>query len=729
MGLYDPNAQIDLLTGMPIAQPMMPGALAATVAASAPSAGAVAGLDPNQAETAAVGIPPTAAYQQSAAGMDTDTAPPLPPAAQAMAAGTFSAPPGSQGAPTVPSQVPVPPAPPAPTEAPPAVPPVPAPTAGLPSGPLPGPVAAPSGPPPQSGIYAPDRGGAPANVPSMMDVAAAAPASPATSPDANPPTTPAAPSLLAAINAQEGVGPALGQDGKPIPGGATDGVMPGTFEQYAKPGESFSSGADRAAVKGRILDDLSQRFNNDPARVAVGFFSGPGNVSPAGSPTPWIHDTHDANGKTVSSYVADVTKRLGGQPSTFIGTSQAAPDAAPNAAPNAATQDTLDHQAGLNDQTPSSMQATLQMLRDVGIDPTQLGRGISGRPGDRLLSLASGLLQGPTFGKGLGKGIENMQNLDMQRSQHAMQALGTVDSIQRNQAMMQMYGLRSGVAQQNADTRSEVANRDKPIGQPRMTPQGMVQTYQKLDGTSYDAPLQGLTTAQQQAWNSAHRTDLANDPAHQAAIATAKVTGADSAKDAQDDLEQLQNTRAADTQALAETQQAKALITQNPSMMGPTLINRGTRALAEMGIAGDPNTLQAIQKMTSENRNTYLAGLTGGHVGGIRSNQELKNLSQAVADVGTSPQAAQWIIGLQQRQIEQKMAWRDEVAGKAPDDPSLVGRGYLSAKDAFAKQWLNAHPVEQYAGLQGNLTPTASAPASGGGGGKVITYDAQGNPQ
>ena len=91
-------------------------------------------------------------------------------------------------------------------------------------------------------------------------------------------------------------------------------VTPGTFAQYAKPGEDINNPKDNEAVGRRIIDDLSKKFNGDPARIAVGYFSGAGNVAPAGSATPWINDTSDKNGKTVSSYVADVTGRMSGSP-------------------------------------------------------------------------------------------------------------------------------------------------------------------------------------------------------------------------------------------------------------------------------------------------------------------------------------------------------------------------------------------------------------------------------
>src|SRR6185437_14385013 len=83
-------------------------------------------------------------------------------------------------------------------------------------------------------------------------------------------------------------------------------IQPATFAQYAKPGEVITNPTDNAAVGKRIIDDLSQKYGNDPARVAVAYFSGPGNVAPPDSPTPWIEDKKDGNGVLTSAYVAGV---------------------------------------------------------------------------------------------------------------------------------------------------------------------------------------------------------------------------------------------------------------------------------------------------------------------------------------------------------------------------------------------------------------------------------------
>lgn len=91
-------------------------------------------------------------------------------------------------------------------------------------------------------------------------------------------------------------------------------IMPATFKQHALPGENIDTPADNETVGHRIIDDLSSRpnVNGDPARIAVGYFSGPQNVSPAGSAQPWIKDTKDGNGTSTSSYVAGVLAKLQG---------------------------------------------------------------------------------------------------------------------------------------------------------------------------------------------------------------------------------------------------------------------------------------------------------------------------------------------------------------------------------------------------------------------------------
>ncbi len=86
-------------------------------------------------------------------------------------------------------------------------------------------------------------------------------------------------------------------------------IIPDTFRQYAQPGEDINNPTDNLAVHKRMMADYYKRYNGDVARMAVAYFSGPGNVSPPGSPTPWIHNRSDGN-KSVAGYVNDVVGRL-----------------------------------------------------------------------------------------------------------------------------------------------------------------------------------------------------------------------------------------------------------------------------------------------------------------------------------------------------------------------------------------------------------------------------------
>ncbi len=88
-------------------------------------------------------------------------------------------------------------------------------------------------------------------------------------------------------------------------------ITPGTFATFAHPGERLDNPEDNKAVGRRILDYYRQKYNGDAARVATAYFSGEGNVAPAGSPTPWIQNRHDGQGTYVSQYVNGILHRLG----------------------------------------------------------------------------------------------------------------------------------------------------------------------------------------------------------------------------------------------------------------------------------------------------------------------------------------------------------------------------------------------------------------------------------
>lgn len=168
----------------------------------------------------------------------------------------------------------------------------------------------------------------------------------------------------------------LGQESNDNPDAptSTDGAVgmgqiePATFAQYAKPGEDINNPDDNLAVHNRIIADLSNKANGDPARIAVGYFSGPGNIAPPDSPTPWKSDRKDGNGKQVSSYVSDVMKRM--SPVQNANASVPADEESPSPQPTGITalsDDDLDAQIAKlqGKNTPSLLDSAIQPIENI----------------------------------------------------------------------------------------------------------------------------------------------------------------------------------------------------------------------------------------------------------------------------------------------------------------------------------------------------------------------------
>lgn len=141
----------------------------------------------------------------------------------------------------------------------------------------------------------------------------------------------------------------LGQESgnNPNVGTSVDGargryqVTRGAFNDNAKPGQSFDNPEDVADVGHRMIQGYNDKYNGDVGRIATAYFSGPGNVAPAGSATPYLEDKHDGNGKSVSSYVNDVMGRMSQQASAPAAGAPAMTNAAynpDNGVPPAVTQ-------------------------------------------------------------------------------------------------------------------------------------------------------------------------------------------------------------------------------------------------------------------------------------------------------------------------------------------------------------------------------------------------------
>jgi hypothetical protein len=140
--------------------------------------------------------------------------------------------------------------------------------------------------------------------------ATGSPATPAT-PSATSSPTPSADQVFGAIYGNE----SGGRITSPTSVNGAKGPMQmlqSTFDSVAKPGQDINNNADNLQVGHTLVNKYYQDYGGDAARVAVAYFSGPGNVAPAGSPTPYLQNFKDGNGTTVSSYVANVLAKLPG---------------------------------------------------------------------------------------------------------------------------------------------------------------------------------------------------------------------------------------------------------------------------------------------------------------------------------------------------------------------------------------------------------------------------------
>jgi hypothetical protein len=192
----------------------------------------------------------------------------------------------------------------------------------------------------------------------------------------------AAPTLSGIFAQQESSG------GKTAPDNPMQ-IQQGTFKQYAQPGESWSNPADRTAVANRVLGTYQQKYGGDLGRIATAYFSGEGNVAPAGSPTPYLRNVSDANGKSVASYVGDIQSRAG---SSSGGASAAAPPLGATSNANASQQASAD-----------TMKVSYEKLQGINstangaLDALQKMQALAARKNPVLTAGALGTMVAPTI--------------------------------------------------------------------------------------------------------------------------------------------------------------------------------------------------------------------------------------------------------------------------------------------------------------------------------------------
>ena len=176
-------------------------------------------------------------------------------------------------------------------------------------------------------------------------------------------------SISAAIAGQEwsGKGPAPTSANGAV---GPSQIKPATAVEYGLDPTKLHDPAYAQFARETIISKIAAdpKVNGDPARIAVAYFSGIGNVAPPGSPTPYIHDYKDKPRKSVSSYVSDIQSRLAGSNTGNInGTPtsydmQGSIETARNLATQAAQAKGMDAQG----QQQAASNAEAEMRRRIG---------------------------------------------------------------------------------------------------------------------------------------------------------------------------------------------------------------------------------------------------------------------------------------------------------------------------------------------------------------------------
>lgn len=157
-----------------------------------------------------------------------------------------------------------------------------------------------------------------------------------------------------------------------------------TFDRFAQQGESWNNVADRNAVAQRMLAKFNQDYDGDLGRIATAYFSGEGNVAPAGSPTPYLKNVADSNGKTVASYVSDIARRAGAASAAGGGAIYAAqPPGVVAGASAASTNQQGELSKKWSDLTAQNQQAQ-SVISNLQNIKTLAGKAIVGPQSDRL---------------------------------------------------------------------------------------------------------------------------------------------------------------------------------------------------------------------------------------------------------------------------------------------------------------------------------------------------------
>jgi hypothetical protein len=288
-----------------------------------------------------------------------------------------------------------------------------------------------------------------------------------------------------------------------------------------------------------------------------------------------------------------------------------------------------------------------------------------------LMALASGLLSGPTFGAGLGKGLANLNGLSTQGRESYMQLANLGMQNAYRDALLGFKGVSADQAQQRIG-QGDVRNQQ---GQQKI---GQGDVRNQIAQERLTGQISGTTAGNQEAAREGTKayTDL--------------VGGA-----------------GADAATLAEINDAQRNLAAHPENYGPTAASRVRRVLSLAGF-GDPADIQEQEKNAADVRMQYLRGVNNGHGGIPRSNAELLSIGKAMPTLDTDPKAANHIFDTLKAQIQARQAVRDAAMAQH-GAPGWNAGDFPTWSAQQVESYYQQHPLPQYG------TGPLAAPSGGSG--------------
>lgn len=501
-------------------------------------------------------------------------------------------------------------------------------TTQTPSTGAPGPVT-----PPQGTTGTPMAAPAPAPTGGTSPVGASVVPAASSQPVQQSPKGPIGPADIA--NAIYGQESSYGSNTRTSPTGAVGGMQiePGTWKQYAQPGEDINNPADNRAVGQRIVQDLYQKSGGDPARVAVGYFSGPDNIAPPGSPTPWIKDKSDGN-TSVSQYVSGVLGKLGQPVPTGQGGWTQGGNLGPNSRPGAYSGIDAIQQGAAVGLNPQDMMGLATSLGYKPID-TQAFNNRS------LIAMGLALMGGRTW----ADSAKNAAGV-MDSSNNAM--LGVQEHQNQNALSLAQVGLadkRMAMQMGMEGARIAAMDRERPMGPATMQADGTYGT------TMYNPVTQGTRVVQ---------------------TGTPATTGTQYLKDNMKQQAELQAEGEAGAKNMANFNTLQKL-TQDPSTAaGPGIVNEAKRAigmaLPGSGIGANASGVQLAQMLTKEFQSDAAGTMRGL---GLRNQREFDTFVGQAAKIDTDPAAAAAMAKpMLENSKQDYQAWQDWQA----QDPATMSQ-------------------------------------------------------